>query len=106
MICVLPDPTSNAMTLRSLCIYLDLVAPIERNESQLQCLMKEIETNISHGVICYTGTTPGSMAYTLCDEGYHLDDDNVGKTMTCLDKGEWNGTQPQCYSASTDIGIK
>ena len=81
------------------------MAPIGKNESQLQCLMKETETNIIHGVVCYTGTTPGSMAYTLCDEGYHLDEENIGKTRLCLYKGEWDGTQPLCYSGSTNTGI-
>ena len=69
--------------------------------------MKETETNISHGIVCYTGTSPGSLAYTLCDEGYHLDEDNIiGKTRRCLDKGEWNGTQPKCITSSTGTGIK
>ena len=35
-----------------------------------------------------------------------LNEDNIiGKTRRCLDKGEWNGTKPKCIS-SVYTGIK
>ena len=63
--------------------------------------MTGIGRNISHGVVCYSGTTPGSMAYTLCDEGYYFNDEKMGKPAECLENGQWNGTQPQCTRHNT-----
>ena len=73
---------------------------MERNTSH--CLVSETETSITHGMICYNGTTPGSVAYTMCDDGY--DEEKVEATRKCLENGEWNGTQPQCSISSTDRG--
>ena len=75
---------------------------MERNTSH--CLVSETETSITHGMICYNGTTPGSVAYTVCDDGYQLEEEKVRATRKCLENGEWNGMQPQCSMSSTDRG--
>ena len=76
-----------------------LLLSTERNDSH--CLVSRTGRSISHGVVCYTGTTPGSTAYTLCDEGYNFNDEKMRKPTECLENGQWNGTQPQCTRHNT-----
>lgn len=45
---------------------------------------------ISHGVICYNGTTAGSVATHICDVGYQVPPGESDHRM-CLVNGNWEG---------------
>ena len=50
--------------------------------------------SISDGVVCYNGTTMGSMAVYICNDGFLL----VGnEARVCQSDGNWNGRAPQCF---------
>ena len=48
---------------------------------------------IPSGVVCYNGTTAGSEAVYVCDDGFHQDG---AATRVCQSGGVWNGSIPQC----------
>ena len=48
---------------------------------------------ISDGVVCYNGTTAGSMAIYICNDGFAL---VGGEPRVCQSDGMWNGSIPQC----------
>ena len=48
---------------------------------------------ISDGVVCYNGTTVGSRAVYVCNDGFLL----VGnEARVCQNDVRWNGSMPQC----------
>ena len=50
-------------------------------------------SSIPDGVVCYNGTTAGSMAVYICNDGYIL----MGKVArVCQNGGNWNGSIPIC----------
>ena len=53
-------------------------------------------SSISGGVVCYNGTTAGSMAVYICDDFLLMEGDEV--TRVCQKDGIWNGSIPQCNS--------
>ena len=48
-----------------------------------------------NGVVCYTGTATGSLAYYICDDGYELNDLAMNP-RECNQGGQWSGTQLEC----------
>ena len=50
-------------------------------------------SSISGGVVCYSGTTAGSRAVYICDDGFVLRGD---KARICQSDGNWNGSISQC----------
>ena len=48
---------------------------------------------IHGGVVCNTGTTLGSQAVYICDNGFHQDG---AATRVCQSGGVWNGSIPLC----------
>ena len=52
-------------------------------------------SSISGGVVCYNGTTEGSRAVYICNDGFVLMVDNED-TRVCQSDGMWNGSIPQC----------
>jgi len=52
---------------------------------------------ISGGVVCYNGTTIGSRAVYICNEGFLLMEGNEA-TRVCQSDANWNGSTPQCIS--------
>ena len=49
-------------------------------------------SSISDGVVCYNGTTEGSRAVYICNNGFVL----MEATRVCQSDGNWNGSTPQC----------
>lgn len=54
-----------------------------------------VSSSISDGAVCYNGTTEGSMAVYICNDGYVLMEGNKD-TRVCQSDGMWNGSIPQC----------
>ena len=50
-------------------------------------------SSISDGVVCYNGTTVGSGAVCICDDGFVLMGNEV---EVCPSNGSWNGSIPRC----------
>jgi hypothetical protein len=57
---------------------------------------KGVVNNNNNLLVCYNGSTPGSIADVTCDKGYNLADGSAIRTSTCLVNGLWN-----YYSAPT-----
>ena len=52
-------------------------------------------SSICDGVVCHNGTTEGSRAVYICNDGFVLmEGDNT--TRVCQNDGSWNGSTPQC----------
>ena len=49
--------------------------------------------SISGGVVCLNGTTVGSEAVYVCNDGYNL---MGNETRVCQSEGIWSGSIPQC----------
>ena len=60
-----------------------------------QCADREFVNTLSipSRVVCYNGTTVGSEAVYICDDGFHQDS---AATRVCQRGGVWNGSIPQC----------
>ena len=57
---------------------------------------------ISDGVVCYNGTTAGSVAVYTCNNGFLL----VGNEVrVCMNEGNWNGSIPQCIPIPQEPGM-
>jgi len=50
---------------------------------------------ISGGVVCYNGTTIGSIAVYICNDGFVLLEGDEA-TRVCQSDANWNGSIPQC----------
>ena len=63
---------------------------MERN--QTDCPAGHKAVSIRNGVICYTGTLVGSLAYASCKEGYHFNSLqlNDSAVIKCQENGKWN----------------
>ena len=63
---------------------------MERN--QTDCPAGHRAINTGNGVICYTGTVVGSLAYATCKEGYHYDSLKLNDSVIikCRENGKWN----------------
>ena len=71
-----------------------------------ECRTREGTVSISNGIICYTGTTYGSLAYTVCDEGYELSSAS-GKIVNlreCLQNGQWSEIHVICINSTANKG--
>ena len=51
-------------------------------------------SSISGGMVCYNGTTAGSRADYICNDGFVLDGNKA--TRVCQSDGNWNGSIPRC----------
>ena len=51
-------------------------------------------SSISDGVVCYNGTSVGSRAVYICNDGSVLMGNEA--TRVCQCDGNWNGSVPQC----------
>ena len=51
--------------------------------------------SISDGVVCYNGTTIGSRAVYVCNDGFLLVEGDES-TRVCQNDANWNGSIPQC----------
>ena len=72
-------------------------------EGPPQCRLNERAAVISNGVVCYTGTATGSLAYYLCEHGYELEavkERPKENPRECLSSGQWSGVQPECVKES------
>ncbi len=57
---------------------------------------------IPNGIVCYTGTTLGSTAYYICDDGFEAPADNSQRV--CLADGHWHGDDvPNCSKSGRRI---
>jgi len=74
---------------------------------QDKCRWSEGVAIIKNGVVCYTGTATGSLAYYFCDEGYEL---NVLRgaivnprvnPRVCQQNGQWSIPGPECTNNMT-----
>ena len=70
-------------------------------EGPPQCRLNEIAAVISNGVVCYTGTATGSLAYYLCDHGYELEAVDRKESITdqyrmCQDDHQWSLPDIKC----------
>lgn len=52
-------------------------------------------SSISGGVVCYNGTTDGSTAVYICNDGFVLMEVDKA-TRICQSDGNWSGSTPQC----------
>ena len=70
-----------------------------------QCRLSEGAASITNGVVCYTGTATGSLAYYICDDGYELNDlrEGVMNPRECNQDGQWSGTEPECTSREGEL---
>ena len=61
---------------------------------------------IPDGVVWDSGTSTGSLAYTVCDKGYQLNNslNDVTNPRECSENGNWSGSQPQCTISSAEGG--
>lgn len=50
---------------------------------------------ISGGVVCYNGTTEGSRAVYICNDGFVLMGNEA--TRICQSDGNWNGSMSHCF---------
>ena len=58
--------------------------------------------SISGGVVCYNGTTIGSVAIYICNDGFVL----MGvEARVCQNDGSWNGSIPQCILEEAGVYI-
>ena len=55
-----------------------------------------------NGVVCYTGTGTGSLAYYICDDGYELSALAMNP-RECNQGGQWSRTQPECTSKEGEL---
>ena len=63
---------------------------ISRNFIDQRCAPNDVGSlRIPHGVICYNGTSVGSVASYVCDDGYQVSATN--NQQTCLVNGNWEG---------------
>ena len=53
-----------------------------------------------NGVVCFNGTTQGSTAVYICDQGYHLDND----IRVCQHNGNWSGDVVVCLPTTKTQG--
>ena len=58
-----------------------------------ECRSSLSSASISGGVICLNGTTVGSKAVYICNNGYNL---MGNEARVCQRDGSWNGSKPQC----------
>ena len=74
---------------------------------RIECRKNERAALIPDGVVCYSGTATGSLAYTACDKGYQLDSSPEGVTTPreCSQNGNWSGSQPRCTASPVEAGI-
>ena len=72
-------------------------------EGSPQCRLSERAAVITNGMICYTGTATGSLAYYLCDHGYELEavKGRPENPRNCLSSEQWSGIQLECVKEST-----
>ena len=61
-------------------------------------------SSISDGVVCYNGTTEGSRAVYICNDGYNLMEGNEA-TRICQSDGNWNGSIPQCIPGRPGVVV-
>ena len=54
-----------------------------------------IGSSICDGVVCHNGTTEGSKAVYVCNDGFVLMEGDKA-TRVCQSDGSWNGSTPQC----------
>ena len=64
--------------------------------------LSERAVSITNGVVCYTGTGTGSLAYYICDNGYELSALAMDP-RECNQGGQWSGTQPHCTSKEGEL---
>ena len=57
------------------------------------CRSSVNSASISGGGVCLNGTTVGSKAVYICNDGYNL---MGNKARVCQKDGSWNGSEPQC----------
>ena len=60
-------------------------------------------SSISGGVVCYNGTTAGSRAVYICNDGFVLMEAN--ETRVCQSDGMWNGSIPRCIPEESGIVV-
>ena len=55
---------------------------------------KDYCLHLPHGMVCYSGHLPGSVATYMCSEGYNIHGDS---SRECGENGEWSGLDvPEC----------
>ena len=65
-----------------------------QNEIDLRCADRGFgnSSSIFDGVVCYNGTTTGSLAVYICS----VDNQTVTAIRVCGADGIWNGSIPSC----------
>ena len=83
-------------TAAGYCQASDLGFPLELDHDR--CRLSERAASIMNGVVCYTGTATGSLAYYICDDGYELNDlrGTFVNPRECLQNGRWSKPDPEC----------
>ena len=59
--------------------------------------------SIPDGVVCYNGTTIGSVAVHICNDGFILMGGEA--TRVCQSDANWNGSTPHCIQERKGIVI-
>ena len=74
------------------CDPVQLVADNSSNTNTSTCDdgSKGVVNNNNNLLVCYNGSTPGSIAEVTCDKGYNLESGSVIETSTCQVNGLWN----------------
>ena len=76
------------------CILADLgvmdTTPDERCIGLLQN-----SAQVTGGVMCYSGVTPGSLTVYVCNSTHHLEGPRFRE---CQSNGNWSGTVPHCVA--------
>jgi len=72
-----------------------------------RCTDRELvnSSSITDGVVCYNGTTTGSRAVYICNDGFVLKEGNEAIRI-CQSDGSWNGSIPQCFPEELGILTK
>ena len=83
------------------CDARELGEAVERN--QTDCPVGHRAASTKNGVICYTGTVIGSLAYTICNKGYKDGTANFS-TVKCLEDGHWSLTQQHLECSPIEKG--
>ena len=63
----------------------------------------QLDSNaVPSGVVCYTGTNPGSIAIYHCNTGFQFQQMQTVHVRLCRSNGLWSGVIPSCTLVSNN----
>ena len=82
------------------CILKDLGNATHTEIEYPMCRSSVSSASISGGAVCLNGTTVGSNATYVCNDGYNL---MGNKSRVCQMDGNWNGRTPRCIPEKSSM---